>query len=67
MFIGSKTLWFYFFICFWMLFYKWSVPGGSAIPGPTATKVEQAPTASSSSKKQFNIVGPAWGPYQILS
>ena len=46
---------------------EWAVPGGTARPGQPVAKSEQAPASSPSFKNQFNIVGPQWGPYQILS
>ena len=46
---------------------KWTNPGGTAIPGRSAAKVEQAPSTSPSAKTQFNIVDPTWGLYQIVS
>ena len=46
---------------------KWADPGGTAIPGRPVTEAEQAPSALSMSKNQFNIVVPPWGTYQILS
>ena len=46
---------------------EWADPGGTARPGQPLTKSEQAPVSSSSCKNQFNIDGPQWGPYQILS
>ena len=46
---------------------EWAVPGGTARPGQPVEKSEQAPASSPSCKNQFNIDGPQWGPYQILS
>ena len=46
---------------------EWAVPGGTARPGQPVEKSEQAPASSPSFKNQFNIDGPTWGPYQILS
>ena len=46
---------------------EWTNPGGTAIPGRSAAKVEQAPSTSPEPKNQFNIVDPTWGSYQILS
>ena len=46
---------------------EWAVPGGTARPGQPVEKSEQAPASSPRSKNQFNIDGPQWGPYQILS
>ena len=46
---------------------EWAVPGGTARPGQPVEKSEQAPASSPSFKNQFNIDGPQWGPYQILS
>ena len=46
---------------------EWAVPGGTARPGQPVEKSEQAPASSPRFKNQFNIDGPQWGPYQILS
>ena len=46
---------------------EWAVPGGTARPGQPVEKSEQAPASSPQFKNQFNIDGPQWGPYQILS
>ena len=56
----ERCLFFYFLI-------RWADPGGTAIPGRPVTEAEQAPSALSMSKNQFNIVVPLWGTYQILS
>ena len=45
----------------------WADPGGTARPGQPVEKSEQAPASSPRIKNQFNIDGPQWGPYQILS
>ena len=46
---------------------EWAVPGGTARPGQPVEKSEQAPASFPRFKNQFNIDGPQWGPYQILS
>ena len=49
------------------MYEEWAVPGGTARPGQPVEKSEQAPASSPQFKNQFNIDGPQWGPYQILS
>ena len=46
---------------------EWAGPRGTARRGQPAIASEQAPVSQSSCKNQFNIDGPQWGPYQILS
>ena len=56
--------------CFMFIFPmygEWADPGGTARPGQPVEKSEQAPASSPQFKNQFNIDGPQWGPYQILS
>lgn len=55
------------FGCYFPLRGEWADPRGTARLGQPMTKSEQAPVSSSSCKNQFNIDGPQWGPYQILS
>ena len=63
----SRVAIFILYCCYFPLEGEWAGPGGTAKPGQPVEKSEQAPASSPSFKNQFNIDGPQWGPYQILS
>jgi len=53
--------------CFLHSRVEWAVSGGTARPEQPVEEYEQAQVSLPQFKNQFNIDGPRWGPYQILS